>query len=313
MILCVCPNPDVEHNWSVPGFHAEGVFRVQEELLLPSGKGVNVARAIHTLGGQALCFGFLAGHTGRLVAALAAAHGLDCRWTWVAGETRIAVAVLDPQVAERDATLISESGPQITPGDWERLSADLLSAAQPGDLVCFSGSFPPATPYERVEETMRTLHNLGCSVWVDSSGAGLQAALQAGAAGVKVNREEIETILGSHVCDVASARRAGEAVRAMGVGTALVTLGEAGAVLVADQGAWVAIPPAVPRVSTVGSGDAFLAGLLYGLDEGLSLPEALRCATAAGAANVRMPGGGRFRLEDYRAALSGVRVEELTG
>jgi fructose-1-phosphate kinase PfkB-like protein len=44
----------------------------------------------------------------------------------------------------------------------------------------------------------------------------------------------------------------------------------------------------------VGSGDAFLAGLVTALDDGASWEDALRLALGAGAANAEMPGAARL-------------------
>ena len=78
--------------------------------------------------------------------------------------------------------------------------------------------------------------------------------------------------------------------------------------LVSETGSWHARPPALKTVSTVGSGDAFLAGLVVALAEGATEPESLRRAVAAGAANARSIGGGRFDLDEFNAILSQTRI-----
>ncbi|MCI0521984.1 MAG: PfkB family carbohydrate kinase, partial [Chloroflexi bacterium] len=92
---------------------------------------------------------------------------------------------------------------------------------------------------------------------------------------------------------------------------AVLTLGGQGAVMAEAGGAWRAFPPQIEPLSAIGSGDAFLAGLLSALKRGESAPEALRCAAAAGAANALLPGSGFFKLEDYHELRKAVRVERL--
>jgi len=287
------------------------VFRVKELLVLPSGKGINVARAVQTLGGEALGMGFVAGHIGALVADLAAQQNLQCSWTWIEGETRIAAAVVDPEAPDGDAALTSEAGPTIHPADWERLAADVLERAKSARLACFSGSLPPGTPLQGFSELIQALQKLGCQVWVDCSGAGLEAAIRSGGVGIKVNGEEIGALFGQPVYDFETAQRSAQSMRRMGAESAIVTLGSKGALLVTPQGSWIAEPPKVKRISSVGSGDAFMAGWLTGLAQQLDLAEALRSATAAGAANVQTLGGGRFMQTNYDAALSKVIVTKL--
>ena len=91
-----------------------------------------------------------------------------------------------------------------------------------------------------------------------------------------------------------------------GVGHVLVSLGRDGALSMSDAvalRAWT--PPLVPR-SSVGAGDATLAGFLAA--DGV-IPEALRAAVAWGAAAVQLPGTGLPGPSDI--AIDQVEVEEL--
>jgi tagatose 6-phosphate kinase len=311
MILCITPNADLERTWRVPGFRRRGVFRVQQVTLLPSGKGVNAARAIHTLGGTVTCAGFLGGHTGRLIADLLDEAGLPGQWTWIAGESRVAVAIVDPGRTGRDATLLSEPGPPVSPADWGRLAQDVLSAAAGAQLACLSGSLPTGSPPEALEELLVALRQQGVPTWVDTSGAALPAALRARPAGIKVNRVEAQELLGLPIRDLAEALQAARQLLEAGIPAVCITLGAAGALVQDESGAWVAHPPRLTVTSTVGSGDAFLGGLLYGLSGGQALPEALRMATAAGAANTLRLGGAAFDLADYQALLPRVRLKAV--
>jgi 1-phosphofructokinase len=311
MILCIAPNTNVERTMLIPGFHLGGEFRAQEEVILPSGKGINVARAIATLGGAPMCMGFLGGHTGRMAAALANAQGLQSAWTWIDGETRIAIAVVDPQSPQNDATLINESGPTVTAADWERLSADVLAQDSTASIACFSGSLPPGSPLDLFAGLIHRLQDQHGAVWVDCSGAGLKAAIQAGADGVKANAQEAAALIHLPVDNFDDALVAGKQLLAMGAGKAVITLGSQGSLLVTRAGVWMATPPAVKRLSTVGSGDAYMAGLLFELERRSDIPDALRCATAAGAANAQSLGGGRFAREDFDAALPGAVVIQM--
>jgi fructose-1-phosphate kinase PfkB-like protein len=197
------------------------------------------------------------------------------------------------------------------PGDWDRLAANVLERAKAAQMACFSGSLLPGTPLQGLSALMRSLQELGCPVWVDCSGPWLEEAIHVGGAGIKVNGEEIGELLGFAVVDIETALQAAQSMRRMGAGSAIVTLGSKGAVLAVPQGSWMAEPPKVKTISSVGSGDAFMAGLLTALEKGLAPAEALKSATAAGAANVQMLGGGRFERADYDAALLKVVVKKL--
>lgn len=312
MILCVSPNTNIERTWSIPNLHLGGVFHTQDEVTLASGKAINTARAIQALGGQALATGFAAGHSGQLFAKLAEQEGLRGEWVWVEGESRLALALVDPLAAGSDATLISGRGPQVSTADWQRLSETTLRLAEQASLVCFAGSFPPRSDLEVFADLVRSLQAMPRPVWIDLSKAALQAGVAARPAGVKVNAVEAGELTGIPIHDREGALLAAAALRRMGAGWAAVTLGKRGAVLDSGETAWLVSPAQTSELrSSVGSGDAFLGGLLLGLEGGKAPAEALRMAAAAGAANALDLGGCRFHYGDYLRALETVAVSSI--
>ena len=100
MILCVTLNPALDRTLVVRDFAKGGVFRPQENRVAAGGKGINVARAVQILGGQAMCGGFLGGFSGQSLDRMVQKEGLQARWTWLEDrETRTCVIlVLQPQL-----------------------------------------------------------------------------------------------------------------------------------------------------------------------------------------------------------------------
>ena len=310
MILSITPNPDIERAWCIPGIHLGGFFRVAEAVILPSGKGVNTARAIHTLGGEVHCSGFLAGHIGRLVDQLLTEMDIPARWTWVEGESRVSVTIVDPEQPGVDATLISECGPKVDSAAWDRLIRDALSI-DGVQFACLCGSMPPGTPPEKVVELIERLEGNGASVWVDTSGEALAAAVRARPSGIKINQVEAQELTGIEVTDAQRAVQAAQMLLETGIHSVCITLGKQGAVLCQSAETWLGRAPEIPRLSTVGSGDAFLGGLLWSFDKGLNIPDALRAAVATGTANALSMGGGRFTPEEFNWWKSSIEIEKL--
>lgn len=306
MILCITPNVAVDRTLLVPDFKPGGVSRATEIIVAAGGKGINVARAIQVLGGEALCAGFLGGHSGRLVAELAEREGLKGAWTWIEGETRTCVIVV--HVDGDDATVVNEPGPTISQDDWDHLQADVTRQALPAECVCLSGSLPLGVPAGAPADLIRVVGETGRPIWVDTSKASLRAALTAQPSGIKVNAGEAGDVLGRAVNDIEAAFKVAAEIRQMGVGSVVLTLGQAGAIMVTEAGRWWARSPEVEVVSSVGSGDVFLAGLVTGLVAGAAPAEVLRRAVAAGTANALSAGGGTFSLRDFEGVLARTTV-----
>ena len=308
MILCVTPNTAIDRTLIVPGFRAGEVLHAERALVVAGGKGLNVARAIRLLGGEARCAGFLGGHSGRLFAELAEREGLRGAWTWIAHETRTCVIIVEPKNGQ--ATGIYEPGATVSLEDWARLQADVLRESTETSAVCLSGSLPSGVPPKAFADLIASLGAADRRVWVDTSGAALQAALTAAPFGIKVNSSEVGAILGREVHGVAVALEAADELRRAGTALVVLTLGAYGAVLVSETERWHAQPPPVRTMSSVGSGDAFLAGLVTGLECESGFSEALRRAVAAGTANALSAGGGQFAMADFNRLLRETAIRQ---
>ena len=236
-ILCVTPNVSIDRTLTVPGFAAGGVWRAERVSIACAGKGVNVARALGALGLRATCAGLIGGHTGRLAADAAAADGLDAAWSWRAGETRTCVIIVG---GGGETTVVNDAGTPVTAGDWAGFEADVAAAAAGTDAVCISGSLPPDVPPGGLARLIAASGAGRRPVWVDTSGAWLADAVEAGANGIKVNGDEAGALLGHEIADADGAVAAAEELCRRGAGAAALTLGEASA---------------VPVTSAVGSGE----------------------------------------------------------
>jgi 1-phosphofructokinase family hexose kinase len=310
MILCVTLNPALDRTLVVRDFARGGVFRPQENMVAAGGKGINVARAIRTLGGQSICAGFLGGFSGQSLAGMVRDEGMQAHWTWLeSAETRTCVILVDPDTLL--TSVINEPGPQLQRSDWTRLSHDLLSAAAETPFVCFCGSLPPGSSMDLFVSLITDLIAAGKQVWVDTSGVPLEAVSQIPGLAIKINDEEAAALMKHPIhtlTDAVAVARQMNAYTGQGV---VITLGKKGAVFVNGDEVWHASPPNVTIKSGVGSGDSFLAGLLAGLSRGESAPMALAQATAAGTANAMSIGGGSFTRTEFEDLLKQVQIVKL--
>jgi len=181
--------------------------------------------------------------------------------------------------------------------------ADALTADGPGAFVVLAGSLPPGAPGDAYARLGRIASAAGATWAVDVDEPALSDALAAGPWLVKVNAHEAERATRVPTATADAAAVAGTALRGLGATHAIVTRGVDGAVLVSADGAWQAGPPSEHGRFSVGSGDAFLAGLVVALADGVALPDAIRTAAACGAANALIPGQGELRPADVARLL----------
>ncbi|MEO8608395.1 MAG: 1-phosphofructokinase family hexose kinase [Chloroflexota bacterium] len=303
------PNPAIDRSVVVPDFRPFEVNRATNAVDAAGGKGVNAARAVKNLRRDVLCAGFLGGESGQRVAQLANMAGLDGEWTWIEGETRTCTLIIDPN--SRRSTVVNESGPTVTAENWKQLGRDVMKAAGHAECICVCGSAPPGTQAEFYADFLHNLQTLLIPVWVDASGMTLRAALTVSGIAIKVNDEEIGALVGEQIKSTQDALGAAKMLREQGAISVIVTLGAPGAVIAHEDGQWWAKPPIIKAVSGVGSGDSFTAGFAVATSKGETVPEALRWATAAGAANALSIGPGQFEYAEFEHILAETTVISL--
>jgi 1-phosphofructokinase family hexose kinase len=241
------------------------------------------------------------------------AEGLKTDWHWlVQGETRTCTLINHDG---GDTTVINEQGPTLSAGDWAGFAAHIQQIAQKAKAVAFAGSVPLGVAPEALGELARSLATPQRAVYVDTSAAALAAVLaQPQGICLKVNRGELADGLGLEPNKVSLTDLIHEARRLITQGAALVvvSLGGEGALMVTTEGqVWQATAPSLRIISTVGSGDSMLAGLVVARLRGYSLPEALAFSVACGTANVMSTLPGRFERSQVETLLGQVGVTQL--
>jgi 1-phosphofructokinase family hexose kinase len=284
VILCVAANPSIDRLFAVDRVAPGAIHRPSEFVQVAGGKGLNVARAAAALGGDVRAAALLGGHAGRWIAEQLASEGVELHAAWAGAETRSSLSVAG---AREGLTEFYEHGFPVSADEWAAFAAMVGGLAAESSWMTLSGSLPPGAPgdgYVGLIPRARTA--------LDSRAGGIDA----GPAVVKLN--EAEAGAGAE-----GALPAARALHERSGGAAIVTRGRKGAVLVTPDGEAMAGRVDADGAYPVGSGDAFLAGLVVALDRGAGWPDALRAALGAGAANAAVPGAGRLdRAEAERLA-----------
>ncbi|MFD9890112.1 1-phosphofructokinase family hexose kinase [Amycolatopsis sp. NPDC059027] len=296
MILTVTPNSALDVTYTVDGLRPDSVHRVREVRARAGGKGVNVARVLHTLGEDVRVVATAGGATGSAFTAELTQAGLPAGLVPIAGETRRTTTILS--TVDDTVTLFNEPGTELIAAEWASL-VDTVRRHAPDVLVC-SGSLPPgAGGYAELLST-------GVPAVLDTSGAALLDGLSGRPRVVKPNLAELREVTGRGD-PVAAATE----LRNRGAETVVVSLGADGLLAVTEHGIWQATPSKTLTGNATGAGDAAVAGIALGIARGEPWPDVLRRSVALSGAAVLGPLAGDIDLAHYRRELGAVVVRAL--
>ncbi|MEA2493307.1 MAG: 1-phosphofructokinase [Thermoleophilaceae bacterium] len=313
MILTVTLNAAIDRTLAVPNFHVGRRHRAVEQTAVAGGKGVNVARALRSLGRPVLATGAAGGGTGARIIGLLEDEGITNDFVRINEESRMSTAVIDP--TDGVTTEINERGPALSGAERERAVERILYLAQGAQIVVLCGSLPRGVPVELYGQLVEELRRLGVRTVLATEGEALRVGTRAGPDLVTPNVTEAEELVGHEFSDDEDRLNGVREIVAMGARDAVLTF-ESGCVALlggdsAERVAYrVSVEPREP-VSDVGAGDAFLAGYVAALYEGRSAEDALRFATACGAESVRHVGAGVIDPREVERLLPEVTVERL--
>jgi 6-phosphofructokinase 2 len=262
----------------------------------PGGGGINVARAVHTLGGDAIAVFPAGGAAGEMIRYMLEQQGVPHNAIAISGFTRESLAVEERRSGRQFRFLLP--GPVISASDQERCLDQLALAAAEAAYIVASGSLPLCVPedfYARVAKLARTL---GKRFILDTSGAALKQAGR-GIYLLKPSLRELGDLVGREVRSEGEQELAARDIIEQGRSEiVVVSLGDQGALLVTTGGTqrFAAIP--VEARGSVGAGDSMLAGIVVSLCRGLELGEAVRYGMAAGTAALLGSGTELCRRSD---------------
>ncbi len=274
--------PEIKLRCGAPGFH-------------PGGGGINVARAIRFLGGEASAVYAAGGHTGAKLTQLLEAEGIARRAIAIGGTTRESLVVYEESTGLQYR--FNMPGPDLRADEWIACLEAVFELAP--QYIVASGSLPGGVPAELYGEITRYARQYGIRVIVDTAGAALRRTVGKGVFMIKPNLRELERFAGVALSDEAQIRAAGQ--RLIGEGLAeviVVSLGAAGAALITGDAYQPLRAPIVPIRSKVGAGDSMVGGMVLRLAQGWDLLDAARFGVAAGSAAVMTAGTMLCRRDD---------------
>jgi 1-phosphofructokinase len=308
-VVTVTINPTIDQTVAIPNFTAGAVNRVRSSQLDPGGKGINVASFLADFGQLATVTGFLGADNDDIFRRLFAQKGIVDRCVRIAGQTRIGVKVIDP--VQLKTTDINFPGQTPSPADIVQLFDILKELAATHEWFVLSGSIPAGVSAAIYSEMVRAL--AGKKVVLDTSGEGFRQAVSAGPWLIKPNVDELSEFVGGHLDSPAAiVQVARDLMQRHDIASVVISMGKEGAIFVEGEETIWAAPPSVEVRSTVGAGDAMVAGIVAGKIRGFSLAECARLATAFSMTAISHIGSGLPSVAAVESARERVTIRGIS-
>ncbi len=309
MIVTITLNPAIDKTIELNHFSLGALNKVENAILDPGGKGINVSKVVESLGGKSIATGFLGGGTGKYIENALNEMAIANDFVQIEGETRTNLKIFDR--ATKETTEINEPGPNVTEAHIARLVEEVEKMIMPPCIVVISGSAPKSVPAEIFADLIRAAKKKGAKVFLDASGSAFEAGIKAKPDFIKPNKHELEQYFDREIHTDSEVKAAGRHFIDIGIDNVLISLGKEGAYFGNKDRSLRLKPLKVDAHSSVGAGDAFVGAFVYALDHEYEIDEMLKLAIATSAGAVMTVGTKPMEMEWIMSQLDRVDIETI--
>lgn len=312
MIHTLTLNPAIDRILYLNRFERNVTNRIQRIQDTLGGKGTHVSINLKLLGQDNTAFGICHGATGKRVMDMLEKAGICVEFDhYEAGgrQTRTNYLLIEDTA---DCTIVAESGVQLTENELESLIARMEAVIRPGDYLIFSGdasNSPDPAVYNRI---LRVFRDKDVRFFLDTSGNSLKECIQESPYMIKPNLDELSTLSGFPIPeDDTAIMNAISSLDRYNIPIIAVSLGGDGSIVKTPEGFYRVHPPKVHVCNTIGCGDCYLAGFVYGVSRNHGIEETLRIATAVSAATAESDISVGYDLDRAMALKNQVTIEKI--
>ena len=281
-IVTITFSPCIDKSTSVSSFIPEKKLTCAIPKLEPGGGGINVARAIKKLGGEATAIYPAGGYTGKYLIELMNNEEVSSRYIETANETRENIIIVD--ASSNNQYRFGMPAPILKEQEWKNI-LQALDEMNDVEFIVASGSLPSGVPVNIFAMIAEIAITKKAKLIVDTSGEALKDAVDKSVFLIKPNLGELSFLVGKEYLNPGEISLAAKQIIEKGKCEAVVvSMGAEGALLVTKNIERKIGPPIVERKSTVGAGDSMVAGIVFSLQKGESLENAVAFGVACGTA-----------------------------
>ena len=308
-IYTLCLNPCLDKSVIIKKILFDDINRIARFQEDPGGKGINVSRVISFLGGATLALGFSGSATGKRIEELLSKKKVRFSFTKIKKETRLIFNIFEEQT--KRTIRLNERGPKVKKEEIKKLLSSIFSLPyQKNDYFVCSGSPAVGIPANIYQQIIKKLNRIGVRTVLDSDNKPLELGIKSAPFLIKPNLWELSRLFKKKIKTVPDIILASKNLLKKGIKITIISLGEKGAILVSKKESFSAIPPKIKIKSTIGSGDALLAGFLFSLTKEKNLKDALKFGVALGTATALQPGTAICEKKDISEILKRVKIKK---
>jgi len=305
MIYTLTLNPALDRNIWIENVRYDDSNRIKKEERYAAGKGIDVSRVLTAFGIRNKALGFVGGFDGEEMEGRLINEGISCNFTKISGEIRTNIVIYDKE--KESQTIFSARGPEIMPFELMRIIQQ-VEKLEDLEILIISGSLPPGVHPEIYYKIMEIAKRKGSKIVLDTDGDALKTSIQMFPDVIKPNVHELSRLSGMELKDINIIINTAHTICDQGTGIVLVSMGASGILLVGKKERYLAVPPKVKALNTIGAGDSAVAGFIFGTVTGKTLQEALVCAVAAGTATTLRPGPALCTKDDFLELVPQVKL-----
>lgn len=295
-MITITFSPCIDKSTSVASLIPEKKLKCTTPKLEPGGGGINVARAIHKLGGEAIAIFPSGGYTGKFFNHLLEKENVPSIIIETGNETRENIIVVDDST--NDQYRFGMPGTELVEMEWKQC-LQAVEEIKSAEFIIASGSLPPGVPLNIYAQLAKIAKSKNAKFIVDTSGEPLKHAADEGVYLLKPNLGELSSLAGKKELKQDEIKEIAREIIGSGkCEVMVVSMGAAGAMLLTENLTEIIKPPPAVRKSTVGAGDSMVAGIVFYLSLGKSLLEAVQYGVACGTAATMNTGTELCRKED---------------
>lgn len=304
-IITVTLNPAFDIHCQLEGFMPfhENLATVTERDA--GGKGVNISRALSANGVVNTAIVVMGEENAADFQKCLSSEGIRTKSILVPGRIRENITIHEENNKE---TRISFLGFQSNNIMLDQVKDEIFLLLEKENFITFTGRVPDGINIEDVKRLLRQLTERGCKIVLDSRSFEIEDIIDVKPWLIKPNQEEISHYLGKDIQTKEQAVIGALALKEKGIENVMISMGEQGAILVCNEGAFVATAPSIQVESTIGAGDSAVAGFLVAASSSNPPDECLKTAVAYGSAACMQKGTKAPKKDDIRTLLKEITV-----